>query len=273
MTGGPAARPAPDPMRAYFDDEAAYWEDVYRRDDLQSHIYRERQAAVLELLDAFELPRGTRLLEIGCGAGFLTVELAGRGYAVHAVDISPEMVARTRERARSAGATSVTTEVAPADVLPFPDRAFDAAVAVGVLPWLPMPAAAVAEAARVLAAGAPLVLTADNRARLTAFTNPRGNPAYVRFARARRGGTGSGAPVGSRLHFPVHVDDMLRAAGMKPVARRTVGFGPFTVRRRALLSEPRAIALHRSLQRLADAGVPGLRGTGWHYLVAASKAA
>lgn len=41
-------------------------------------------------------PQAMRVLEIGCGAARVTRALAGRFGEVHAVDISPEMVARAR---------------------------------------------------------------------------------------------------------------------------------------------------------------------------------
>jgi ubiquinone/menaquinone biosynthesis C-methylase UbiE len=53
------------------------------------------------LTDLF--PPGSRLLDLGCGTGIDAVFLANRGRHVVAVDVSPEMVARTRERAEGAG--------------------------------------------------------------------------------------------------------------------------------------------------------------------------
>ena len=46
---------------------------------------------------------GARLLDLGCGTGLDAVHLAQRGYHVVASDWSPQMVARTRDRAAAAG--------------------------------------------------------------------------------------------------------------------------------------------------------------------------
>ena len=48
-------------------------------------------------------PRGSRLLDLGCGTGIDAVYLAQQGYAVVASDWSPQMVERTRARATAAG--------------------------------------------------------------------------------------------------------------------------------------------------------------------------
>jgi hypothetical protein len=65
---------------------------------------------------------------------------------------------------------------------------------------------------------------------------------------------------------------MLRAAGLEPAARSTVGFGPLTLLGRPILGERAAIRVNGRLQRLADRHVPALRWTGWHYVVRAVRA-
>ena len=44
------------------------------------------------------------VLDLGCGTGSMTLELAGRGYDMTGVDYSPEMLGIARERAEQAGA-------------------------------------------------------------------------------------------------------------------------------------------------------------------------
>jgi SAM-dependent methyltransferase len=245
---------------------------VYRGDDLQGIIYQQRQAAVLEYVDDAHLAGDAHVLEIGCGAGHLTMELADRGLRVDAVDASPAMVDRTAAQAREHGVFErVTVNVADVHELPFETGHFDLVVAVGVIPWLHSPVDAVAEMARVLRPGGELVLTADNGARLVSFTDPRGLLALTPLKRAlvalrkRRG------RISSQLHFPSRIEGMLLESGLQPLERRTIGFGPLSFMGRPLLSERRAVSVNGRLQRLADRGVPGLRLAGWHYLARAEK--
>src|SRR5512141_1565182 len=44
------------------------------------------------------IPKGSRILELNCGTGTDAVELARRGYRVHATDIAPGMLERLREK-------------------------------------------------------------------------------------------------------------------------------------------------------------------------------
>ena len=63
-------------------------------------------------LDALDVRRGARVLELGCGTGAMTARLVARGAAVTAIDLSEPMLARARRRAPSA-------ELALGDILAF----------------------------------------------------------------------------------------------------------------------------------------------------------
>lgn len=262
----------------FFDDAAGYWYDVYGHANLQGHVYRRRMEAALGWVDEQRLPPGTPVLEVGCGAGLVSIELARRGLAVTGVDSSAEMVALLQRRAVDAGvAASVRARQADVHRLPFAAAEFRLVIALGVLPWLHEPAAAVLEMARVLTPGGWAILTADNRARLNLIVEPRESPllAPVRFVYRALKRRGRGRPDGgahSYRHLPREIDGMLIAAGVKPVRRTTIGYGPFSFMGRHLLSDAAAQRVHRRLER-ASRRRRSLRRTGWHYLVAARKQA
>jgi SAM-dependent methyltransferase len=250
-----------------------YWQAVYDDPHLQGVIFRERQRAVLAQVARLGLPAAASVLEIGCGAGLLSLELARLGHTVQAIDASDAMVDLTAERMRRAGLDArVRTLSADVHALPFPAETFSLVIAVGLLPWLHGPERALEEIARVLEPRGRLILTANNRARLSYLVDPRANVLLTPLKRVRRRLMGRPASgVRLRLHFPSHVNAMLRAAGFHLDSQATVGFGPFSFWSRPLLSDRAGIALHQRLQSLADRGLPVLRSTGWHYLVSAHK--
>jgi SAM-dependent methyltransferase len=99
-----------------------------------------------QLADLAGVSGGQRLLDVGCGPGALTTELVARlgPAAVTAVDPSGPFVAAAR--ARHPG---VEVLLAPAERLPFPDHAFDAALAQLVVHFMSDPVAGLTEMARV----------------------------------------------------------------------------------------------------------------------------
>ncbi len=99
-----------------------------------------------QLADLAEVRSGQRVLDVGCGPGALMAELVTRlgPAAVAAVDPSEPFVAAAR--ARNPG---VNVLQASAEQLPFPDQAFDAALAQLVVHFMSDPVAGLAEMARV----------------------------------------------------------------------------------------------------------------------------
>lgn len=72
-----------------------------------------------------DVPRHETLLDLPCGAGRMTVELARLGFtALVAADVSPAMLELAQARLRAAG-LAVPLTLADAERLPFPDQAFD----------------------------------------------------------------------------------------------------------------------------------------------------
>src|SRR5438105_7547456 len=86
-------------VNAYFQSSSDYWRRIYETRDLLPLIYQARHAAVLEWLAQLRLPQTSKILEVGCGAGMLTSDLARLGYSVEAVDSVPAMVELTRQGA------------------------------------------------------------------------------------------------------------------------------------------------------------------------------
>ncbi len=103
-----------------------------------------------QLADLAGIGRGQRVLDVGCGPGALTGELARRVGAarVSAVDPSEPFVAAARQRN-----PGVDVRHAAAEELPFPDGTFDAALAQLVVHFLADPVAGLREMARVTRPG------------------------------------------------------------------------------------------------------------------------
>lgn len=94
---------------------------------------------------------GERVLLDGAGTG-LDLELLPRGVAVTAIDITPSMISRLRDRAAELR-IDVDARVADGHHLPFPDESFDVVVLHLILAVIPDPVACIREAERVLRPG------------------------------------------------------------------------------------------------------------------------
>jgi SAM-dependent methyltransferase len=113
------------------------------------------------VLDALGLRPGERVLDLGCGPGFLAAEMAlavGPGGAVHGADLSPAMLEIAGRREPGPGAAPIELSRQDVLALALPDAAFDAAVCTQVYEYVADMPAALAEARRVLAPGGRLLI-------------------------------------------------------------------------------------------------------------------
>ena len=110
------------------------------------------------LVRLLALPRGRRMLEVGCGRGVALPALAGlcEPSRLTGLDIASDLLVEARHRVDARG---VVAELCCADVreMPFPDASFDVVVDFGTCYHISRPAAALLEIARVLADGGDLV--------------------------------------------------------------------------------------------------------------------
>jgi ubiquinone/menaquinone biosynthesis C-methylase UbiE len=110
--------------------------------------------------DLLGLQEGMRLLDVAAGSGALGLPAARLGAQVVAVDLSPAMVARLKQRARAEGLTNVQAYAMDAHALELEDDTFDVAVSqfgVMLLPDLPR---ALREMRRVTRPGGRVLLIA-----------------------------------------------------------------------------------------------------------------
>lgn len=102
--------------------------------------------------------RVERLLDIGAGTGRLLELVAPRCGAALGVDASREMLALARARLAERNLSNCAVRQADMYRLPLPDAAFDAVTLQMVLHYAEDPAAALAEAGRVLRPGGTLLI-------------------------------------------------------------------------------------------------------------------
>jgi ubiquinone/menaquinone biosynthesis C-methylase UbiE len=113
------------------------------------------------LREILEAKQGERVLEVGPGTGYYTLDVAewvGPAGSVDILDLQQEMLDHTMRRAGERSLANITPTQADAVALPFEDDTYDAAFLVTVLGEVPDQDAALRELARVLKPGGRLVV-------------------------------------------------------------------------------------------------------------------
>ncbi len=173
------------------------------------------------LLDAVGAGRGTRLLDLATGPGYVAGRAVARGAEAVGLDLSEGMLEFAR--AHVSGVEFVRGDVT---AVPFEDESFDAVTAAFLLLHLAKPERAAAEAARVLESGGAVAFTVwdlPSRGRwlgvlvdaieevgVSAPDDVPAGPAFFRFAdeaelTALMTGAGLADPAVRTVEFPLEV--------------------------------------------------------------------
>ncbi len=141
-------------VNAFRDFERGGWESEGKAETYDAGWGPITSRVVDQLLDAAGVGRGTAVLDVATGPGYVAAAAADRGAGATGVDFAENMVKLARSRL-----PGIEFRAGDAERLPFAGASFDAVVGSFVLHHLGAPELAVAEAARVLKPGGRAAFT------------------------------------------------------------------------------------------------------------------
>jgi len=127
--------------------------------DAPPERFEQRRACLIESLEP-----GSRVIDVGCGAGWFCEALDRAGFKVVGVDVAGEAIRRARERCPSVEFALVAEH--PPHELPYADGSFDAAWLGETLEHVQDVISLLAEIHRVLKPGGRLIVTTPDHGRL-----------------------------------------------------------------------------------------------------------
>ncbi len=171
-------------------------------------VTRERLKEILAV------SQGERILEVGPGTGYYTLDVAewlGERGSVDILDIQQEMLDHTMTAAGERGITNITATQSDATRMPYDDAGFDGAFLVTVLGEIPDQDAALRELARVVKPGGRVVIG-----------ELMGDPHYVTLSSMRLRAAGAGLEferrVGNALGFFARFRRPLAASAVQSIS-------------------------------------------------------
>jgi SAM-dependent methyltransferase len=207
--------------------ETAVYTHGHHESVLRSHRWRTAANSAAYLLP--ELRSGQDLLDVGCGPGTITADLAAlvAPGTVTAVDAAEDVLDSARETARAQGVANVRFAVADVHALDFPDDSFDVVHAHQVLQHVGDPVRALREMRRVCRPGGVVAARDADYGGFTWFPEVPGLDEWRRVYRTVARANG-GEPDGGR-----HLVSWARQAGFTDIAATATTWRFATLEERA----------------------------------------
>lgn len=118
---------------------------------------RYLEPGALQFFERLDLAPGTKLLDVACGAGQLTIPAAQAGIEVTGLDLAQNLVDAANERAQKEGLNCRILQ-GDAEDLPFPDASFDFVMSLFGSMFAPRPELVASEMLRVCRPGGKIAM-------------------------------------------------------------------------------------------------------------------
>jgi SAM-dependent methyltransferase len=121
------------------------------------HFSNFLKPGAIEFMERLDIPAGTKLLDIGCGSGQITIPMAKKGIDVTAIDLAQNLVDKANEYASAEG-LDIRIEQGDAEDLRFADGEFDMALSLIGSMFAPRPDRVASEMLRVVKPGGKVIM-------------------------------------------------------------------------------------------------------------------
>jgi SAM-dependent methyltransferase len=120
-------------------------------------IAQTYEPGAVEFIERLAIEPGTRVLDVACGSGNLSLPAARAGARVTGLDIAPNLIETARERARAEG-LKMDFDEGDAERLPYDDASFDSIVTMFGAMFAPQPLETAREMVRVCRRGGRIAM-------------------------------------------------------------------------------------------------------------------
>jgi len=246
-------------VESYFDTNAQDWSDYYQKvQQVNDLVLTTRKDTAVAFLCS-KLPTGSKILDAGCGAGLVALDLVHKGFFVHGVDVSQNMLDLCEQHFTAAGIVRSHYVFTKTDLVleALPVESFDGVMALGFLQYQVDELQALEGLSRLLRPGGVLVVSGPVNVKLSNYFGlAEVGRAIVRRLRRARPKPNSSSPSVllqiSRHNYSVRrFSTLLCDAGFEIIKYRGHGFVHFEFIS-GRMGFKGQLFLHRFFSRLSD---------------------
>ena len=88
-------------VETFFENEHLRWKSLYKEKYIPTDLAKIKRKIISSNFISKYLPKNSKVLDVGCGAGMVSLELANQGYEIEGIDVSKKMINLCEEQFKS----------------------------------------------------------------------------------------------------------------------------------------------------------------------------
>ncbi len=252
----------------YFSSKTEYWKVIYDeshdRDTFMNYLMRRRKQIILEKISNNFMDKHINILDVGCGTGVYTWDLAKRKYNVISMDISIEMLFSAKEKVAELANKNLHFFIADAEKIPLKNQCVDLVICAGLLEYLPDDASTLRYISKIAGKNGLIIFTLPNLLKLNNIMDP-----YYYFTRIwkylkiryknnsgisnlKKQDFSTNKVFTNRRYLKMQIRNLVNNSGLKVEEIIGIGYGPFTFWRKQFIPLRYSRKISEFIERLAS---------------------
>jgi ubiquinone/menaquinone biosynthesis C-methylase UbiE len=159
-------------IQSFFNDTVDRWHHLYTGDSFIDLHMKDRKTIVINLAEKYSQGEQKTILDIGCGTGILSKELAQKGHFLVSMDIAEDMIIKLKESLKNKNGELIEPMIGDAEHLSLADNSLDSILCIGVFQYQLRNDILLKELNRVLKKGGMCFFTIPNLLRINYLLDP-----------------------------------------------------------------------------------------------------
>jgi len=160
-------------LKSFFNNTVYRWDHLYKGNSFINQHMNDRKTIVLNLTDKYSQGNKHNILDIGCGTGILSKELAHKGHFIISMDIAEDMIKTLKKSIdNSKNGELIEPMIGDAEQLSFANNSIDTILCIGCFQYQLRNDILLTELSRVLKKGGMCFFTIPNLLRINYLLDP-----------------------------------------------------------------------------------------------------
>ncbi len=160
-------------VETFFENEHLRWKSLYKEKYIPTDLAKIKRKIISSNFISKYLQKNSKILDVGCGAGMVSLELVNQGYKIEGIDVSKKMINLCEEQFKSLKINRDKFKFKEGNIfeLDLKENSYDGIIALGFLEYQKIESTSLDYLYKILKPNGFIVISGPNNLRLYNYFN------------------------------------------------------------------------------------------------------